>query len=65
MRDLDDSISEDCILLAEEIIERIAERLYKLKFGDSLKPPNKDQFKAAFMAETARRIKNRAEKLGV
>lgn len=54
---------EESIQQAVQLIENHVEEMYRLKFGDSLRPPPIDIFKASAMAEIARQIKDRAVKI--
>lgn len=54
---------ENVIQTAVKVIEDVTELMYESKFGNSPKPPVKDQFKASAMAEIARRIRTRAVKI--
>lgn len=58
-----DQISAQRIEPVIQIVENHVEKMYRLKFGDSLRPPPVDVFKASAMAEIARQIKNRAVKI--
>lgn len=54
---------EYSIKQAVKIVEEYVEKMYRLKFGEALRPPPIDLFKAAAIAQITRKLDARAVEL--